>query len=282
MRRLLFIYICSCLLFPSAAFCWWETGHQTVARIAASLLTAGAQAKVAEILGVANTPDAVSDAMAKASTWADETKAETGTGDWHFIDLALQDTKANIPDRCSNDNCVTARITLFARQLKTSSNLEALRYLIHFVGDIHQPLHAVSDADLGGNCELLNPTVGKAKNLHALWDGEIIDEMNMSDKELAASLEQQLTTEQQQKLAAGSADDWAWESHELAIADIYQKLHIPVEPIIFPKSCANAPSEITQFRTPVDGLYINSMKPVIQEQLLMGGVRLAKLLNDVF
>ena len=128
---------------------------------------------------------------------ADETKNDTKTGAWHYIDLALQDHKSNIPERCKDDNCAPARIRMFAEQLaghpahpgNTSwSQLDALRYLVHLVGDIHQPLHTISDADLGGNCELLDPPVGKAKNLHALWDGGIIDQINTSSSASSLSL----------------------------------------------------------------------------------------------
>src|SRR5262249_52635098 len=161
---------------PFPAFAWWETGHQAIARIAAANLTPAARTRVSRILGVEDTPEAVANALAQASTWADETKAETKTGNWHFIDLAIQDQKSDIPLRCKNNDCAPARIRMFAAQLASTqpvtskwSELDALRYVVHLVGDIHQPLHTISDADLGGNCEQVNPPVGQAKNLHAIW-----------------------------------------------------------------------------------------------------------------
>ncbi len=75
--------------------------------------------------------------------------------------------------RCEDENCAPARIRVFAAQLKSPpadphwSELDALRYVIHLVGDVHQPLHDVSDADLGGNCELIVPPIGSVKNLHS-------------------------------------------------------------------------------------------------------------------
>src|SRR6185437_10225435 len=107
-----------------------------------------------------------------------------------------------------------------------------LRYVVHFVGDIHQPLHAISDADHGGNCERLDPPVGKARNLHALWDGELVNALHLSDTALAAELEDRIRAlgpGRQSELAAGTVDDWVWESHELAIADVYKTLQIPPE-----------------------------------------------------
>ncbi len=237
-------------LVSQPAFAWWETGHQVVARIAAAHLTPAARTRVARILNVPDTPEAVADALADASTWADQTKAESKTRPWHYIDLAIQDQKSDIGERCRNNNCITARIRLFALQLSSqtptapSSELDALRYLVHFVGDIHQPLHAISDADLGGNCELVDPPVEAAKNLHAVWDGAIVKAINRRERELAADLNRNLESfppEERAELSLGNPDDWAWESHELAIRDIYEKLAIPVEPVLFPASCHEAP-----------------------------------------
>ena len=304
MRRSLSLLLAATLACP-AAFAWWETGHQTVARIAAAHLTPAARTRVARILDVPDTPEAVADALAKSSTWADETKKETQTGSWHYVDLTLEDTKADIPKRCLDNNCAPARIRLFAAQLATHpsdghrseaaapalmgtviglwSDLDALRYVVHFVGDIHQPLHAISNADLGGNCELLDPPVDRAKNLHALWDGGIIDEMTSGDRALATDLEAEIRTlgaPLQREASQGNQDDWAWESHEVARKNIYFKLHIPLEPAIFPAGCAEAPLAITEFRAQADGLYVDSMKPVIRHQLELAGLRLAKVLNE--
>ena len=289
MRRLLSPVLALLLLVPTPAFCWWETGHRAVARIAAAHLTPAARTRLARILDVEDTPEAVADALAAASTWADETKAETKTGSWHYIDLTLTDHKSDIHKRCPDGNCAPERIRFFVRDLRRHptdakwSELDAVRYLVHLVGDIHQPLHDSSDADMGGNCEPLNPPVHNSKNLHALWDHGIVDALEMNDKELAASLAQELTTmhgEENEKIAAGREDDWTWEGHELAIADIYHKLHVPLQPPIFPKSCAEAPSAITTFQAEIDEGYIDAMKPVVRQQLLRGGLRLAKLLNE--
>jgi hypothetical protein len=274
---------------PLPALCWWETGHRTVARLAALHLTPAARTRVARILNVADTTDAVANALALISTWADETKNETNTAEWHYIDLTLQDDREDIPSRCRDNNCAPARIRLFAAQLSSHtkdprwSDLDALRFLTHLVGDIHQPLHAISDADLGGNCETLNPQIGDAKNIHALWDGEIVNQMHQSDQELAADLQKAflaLDAEDKRSVASGNQDDWTWESHELAQKNIYYKLHIPLQPSIFPSKCTEAPAAITGFRADIDTLYVDNMKPVVRAQLTKGGLRLARLLNE--
>lgn len=273
-----------CFLVPLPLFAWWETGHQTIGRIAAAHLTPAARARIAQILDVENTPEAVADAMARASTWADETKRETRTGAWHYIDLAVQDTRSDFAVRCKDDDCAPARIRLFTAQLRSKnaeyrwSNRDALRYVIHFAGDIHQPLHAISNADLGGNCERLNPFIGKAKNLHALWDGELIDQWGMSEKQLAARLDDGARNFD----TTGTVDDWAWESHEIAIADVYRELRIPTEDVLFPASCNDAPLEISDLQLEISSAYTGKMRPVVEEQLMKGGLRLAKLLNETF
>lgn len=273
----------------SPAFGWWETGHETVARVAVVHLTLAARTRIARILGVPDSPGAVGDALATASTWADTTKAQTGTGNWHFIDLAIQDSRAEIPARCPNDDCLPARIRLFAAELKSHvpgsrwSELDALRYLVHLVGDLHQPLHNISDADLGGNCEQLATPFGQAKNLHALWDGGITAAMDVDAKALTESLEndvRSMSDSEREAMASGSQDDWVWEGHQLALEDIYRKLHIPTEPVLFPKTCADAPSEIASFKPAIDGAYVSSMKPVVRLQLTRAGLRLARLLNE--
>jgi S1/P1 Nuclease len=292
MRRLLSILLTLCIFSPFPAYPWWETGHQTVARIAAAHLTPAARTRIARIFDVPDTPDSVADALAKASTWADETHKETNTGEWHYIDLTIQDHKSDIRERCKDDNCNPARIRLFAEQLAGHpahpantrwSQLDALRYVVHFVGDIHQPLHAISDADLGGNCEQLDPPVGKAKNLHALWDGELVNALNTSDKALAEDLEgsiDEMGPRRERELAEGKEEDWTWESHEIALRDIYRRLRIPVEPVEFPASCEQAPAAIKELKLDIQASYISDMKPVVREQLIKAGLRLARLLNE--
>ena len=290
MRLLFTFWLSCCILGPFPAYAWWETGHQTVARIAVAHLSPEARAHAARILGVEDTPQALADALAAASTWADETKAQTQTGSWHFIDLAVQDDKTRIPLRCPDNNCAPARIRLFAAQLAARqpvdspwSDLDALRYVVHFVADVHQPLHAVSDADLGGNCEQLDPPVEKARNLHALWDGALVDALNPDSRALATELEariEQMPSGEQSGMAAGNQDDWVWESHELALNDVYRQLHIPTEPVLFPASCKVAPEAISSMALEIGNAYIDEMKPIVREQLIKAGLRLARLLNE--
>jgi hypothetical protein len=277
------------LLFCSPVSAWWETGHRTIARLAAYHLTPSARTRIAHILNVEDNPETVADALSVASTWADETKAETKTGSWHYINLALQDDKNDIPERCKQDNCATARVRIFVSQLSSHnlstglSDLDALRYLVHLVGDLHQPLHAVSDADLGGNCEHVDPPVGTAENLHAVWDGALVNSLGESDRDLADDLERnaaKFTPQLRHDMSLGTEDDWAWESHKVAVKQIYERLSIPTEPVIFPSSCQAAPLAVANLTLHLNSAYVDDMQPVIREQLTKAGLRLARLLNE--
>jgi hypothetical protein len=291
MRRLLPLLLAYSMIVPNPAAAWWETGHETVARLAVTRLTPAALTRMAQILGVADDRQTVSDALAAASLWPDQTKGKTHTGDWHYINLTFTDGRTGFAKRCEDDNCITARIQLFSAQLAAKTNarashwsdLDALRYLVHFVADIHQPLHAISDADQGGNCELLNPPVGKAKNLHSLWDGELVNAINPDDRALTAELEKDLARMKpgrQEALSAGDAEEWAWESHQLARKLIYRKLRIPEQPDIFPAKCSEAPAGISKMSLRIQTSYIRSMKPVVERQLEKAGLRLARVLNE--
>lgn len=290
MRRTLWrILAIGCIFSTLPAFGWWETGHRTVARIAAAHLTPAARIRVARILNVPDDLNAIANALALGSTWADDTKKDTHTEDWHFIDLTIQDSRSDIGRRCKDDNCVVARVRLFTAQLVAEkadgrwSELDALRFLVHFVGDVHQPLHAISDADLGGNCERIDPPINQAKNIHALWDGGIVNALEASDTTLTSKIDSyiaSLSEGERKDFSSGSIEDWTWESHELARKMIYAKLEIPTEPVLFPDGCAEAPAEITAFKAPVDSLYVDDMKPIVRDQLAKAGLRLARVLNE--
>src|SRR5206468_11628168 len=119
----------------------WETGHRTVARIAAAHLSPAARIRIARILSVPDNTEAIADALALGSTWADEIKKDTHTDDWHFIDITLQDSRSDLPKRCRDENCVLARIRLFTAQLAAQksdgrwSELDALRLRASLVRD---------------------------------------------------------------------------------------------------------------------------------------------------
>ena len=114
---------------------------------------------------------------------------DRATAPWHYINICLQDGKLDLPARCPPDNCVTAKIDECARRLRDGDYDKwgaagDLVFLIHFVGDIHQPLHAATNADRGGTCQRVNVEPVE-ENLHYAWDDAVV-----------TVLEKQLETDQ--------------------------------------------------------------------------------------
>ena len=276
-------------LVSRPAWAWFNEGHEIVAVIAADGLTPTARSHVAQILGVPADTDSVEKAMAAASIRPDTEfrEEDRATAPWHYIDICLQDGKQDLPVRCPQGNCVTAKIDEYARRLR-DGNYDKwgaagdLAFLIHFVGDIHQPLHAATNADRGGTCQRVNVEPVE-ENLHYAWDDAVV-----------AVLEKQLETDQPKvtarKLEAlypaasdlstlkpGESEQIAWESHQLAESDVYRPLGIPE------KAC-NLDSCDPATRTPVtlSPAYMEHEAPVAGRQLTKAGHRLAALLIQIW
>ena len=174
------------LLCPVSAWAWGPDGHEIVAIIAADNLTPAAAGHVADILGAPADKRAIATAMAEASIRPDtEFRDEDPlTRPWHFIDICLQDRRADVAARCPRGNCVTGKIDEYSKRLK-EGNYDRwgaagdLAFLIHFVGDIHQPLHAANDEDRGANCITVDSNV-RAKDLHAVWDTTVVRRLEYS------------------------------------------------------------------------------------------------------
>jgi hypothetical protein len=155
-------------------------GHEIVSIIAADDLTPTAGSHVAQILSVPDETGSVEKAMAAASIRPDTEfrEEDRSTAQWHFIDICLQDSEANIPARCPQGNCVTAKIDEYARRLRVGNYAKwgaagDLAFLIHFVGDIYQPLHSTTNADRGGTCQQVD-VVFEEENLHYVSDDGVV------------------------------------------------------------------------------------------------------------
>ena len=149
------------LLIPARAWAWGDDGHEIVAVIAADNLTPAAQGHVARVLGVP--ADKIAAAMEAASIRPDSEfrEEDPSSKPWHFIDICLSDSRVDIPRRCPAGDCVTGEIDEYAQRLKERRYDRwgadgDLALLIHFVADLHQPLHAANDGDLGGNCVMVD------------------------------------------------------------------------------------------------------------------------------
>jgi len=277
------------LILPGPAFGWGRDGHRIVAVIAADNLTPAARSHVANILGVPADPKAIASAMESASTRPDEARFREeypATKPWHFIDICLKDRRDDIARECRGGNCVTDKIDEFSKRLK-QGNYDRwgaagdLAFLIHFVGDIHQPLHAANDADKGGNCIRVE-SYPRAENLHDAWDNAIVrgleDSIDSGRPEPGAhKLEQTYAGEKAlDTWNPGHTEDIAWESHQIARAEIYAPLHIPVEPCESQVLCEVKP------QVELNSAYMDHAEVIAGHQLAKAGFRLASLLNQTW
>jgi nuclease S1 len=273
------------LLGPIQAWGWGSDGHKIVARIAADNLSPSAQSQVAGILGVPTSQ--LPSAMEAASILPDTRFREEDhcTEPWHFIDICLSDTRADIPRRCRGGNCVTARIDEYSRRL-TNENYDRwgavgdLAFLIHFVGDLHQPLHAADDADKGGNCIMVD--YPRAENLHNAWDDAVVRGLERSldsgrPDPTARRLEETYASEQAlDRWVPGDSEAIAWESNQIARTEIYGPLNVPIEP------CGTRLLCRTKLRVDLSPAYMEQAEVIAGHQLAKAGFRLASLLNEIW
>lgn len=245
---------------------WGNDGHRIVAEIARKNLTSTAAAGVnALLLG----DDETYRTLAGAALWADHIKSDVDRT-WHYINLPKNARKKHIVQACGRpDWCVTQAINHFHRLLASETDVrekrEALKYLVHFVGDLHQPLHAGNHRDAGGNAIRVAFFGRKYRsdrvpyNLHVVWDTSIIrreirrkhtDWLRYADALAAA-----VTVAQRREWTGTTPEDWTLESSRLAHATAYTA------------------------RESVEGSYYESSVRVIETQLQRAGIRLAMLLN---
>ena len=256
--------LCTSVLGPSTAWAWGREGHRIVALIAADRLTPATRAGVADLLG----PD-VRGAMEGASTWADEIRGERPqTQRWHFVDIEISVDGYDPARDCPDADCVVAQIRkdehlVADTRLPRPVRAEALRFLIHFIGDVHQPLHCADHHDRGGNAVRVF-IGGKETNLHAVWDTMVVAALGDDPAAVSAHLEARITPRQAHAWSHGGPADWANESFVIAKRAIYGPLRVAdgtAEPIQLPDD------------------YAVRERPLAAGQLEKAGVRLAMVLN---
>jgi hypothetical protein len=144
-------YLAVILAVPQGAFAWGHEGHQIIAMVAEHYMRPETAARMRELLAP-ESPE-------EASAWADEYRHDQReTGPWHYIDIPLADSRIDLARECRNGDCVTARTEQFLAVLEDpnadkDAKAQALRFVIHFVGDLHQPLHGEDNSDKGGKLE---------------------------------------------------------------------------------------------------------------------------------
>jgi nuclease S1 len=172
-QLLLAVAMAGLLLHPRAAQAWGAQGHQLVAEYAQDRLSSQARAEIDRLLALE--PGA---SLVSVSTWADE-KRSPATAAWHYLNFPRDaDCSYDAAISCIDGNCVVGSIerqaAILASNAPDAERLKAMKYLVHMVADVHQPLHAGFADDRGGN-KFQIQAYGRGTNLHALWDSALID-----------------------------------------------------------------------------------------------------------
>lgn len=236
---------------------WGQTGHRTTAEIAQSYLSKDAKKEIEKLLNGRS--------LAFVSTYADEIKSDSyyrKYSPWHYVNLP-EGATAYVKDEVNpkGDLLMALRKCVEVLKDKTAPKEEKefyLKLLVHFMGDLHQPLHAGRGEDKGGN-DIQVRWFGEGSNLHRVWDSEMIDSYQMSYTEMASN-NFKLTKLQHKSIASGSFEDWMYESKTLS-----EKIYASAEV-----------GEKLGYR------YMYDWFPVVGEQLQKGGIRLAQVLNEIF
>src|SRR5215831_6490007 len=257
-------------LISSQVLAWGTKGHAVVAALAYSRLTPVTKKNIRQLLG--------DDNLAAIASWADQVRRDRDESyGWHFVDIPKdapgfdeardcyrpQDKHANAAN--DHHNCVVDRIEMFRAVLADENaskkdRVEALKFLVHFVGDLHQPLHAVEEGR-GGN-DFKVTVFGSDRcgnypcNLHGAWDYSLIEHAGLTEEDYLRHLQDLIRDNQLETRAGGTAADWANESH-LAARQILDE---------------NAAA--------LDEAYYQANISLVDERLALAGLRLAALLND--
>jgi nuclease S1 len=294
---------------PSVTLAWGCKGHQTVALLAEKHLTPEVKQFVQKLLAESPVDPKLNrycgganrDPMADVSTWADDVRGERKNGPWHYIDIPRGSQRGPLDPFCGQEGCVTRAIAEQLAILKdakadVAKRADALRFIIHFVGDLHQPLHTVTNADEGGNCVPVKYFRRSARernhsfspNLHSLWDTAIPerDAEGADPAEYADTLDAQFSAEIDGWQKAGvHLDDWAWEGFDLAENTVYGNLtpKIAIEPNVPVHSCSddnNIGERLLHQNITAGEAYQEKAAPVVEKRLAQAGVRLAMILNE--
>jgi len=280
--RLAIAALAAVAVSSSPCFAWGEDGHVIVSRIAEAYLCPSAKAKIKELL------DNRSIADPRLCAWADLIRSSgvlnrkyKNNDKWHYINIELKEKAETFKPDDSGDHVVGA-VEKFQKVLmdKTASKedrKEALLFIIHFIGDLHQPLHCCHrDEDRGGNLQLIKSFCGSTEprlNLHWIWDTHLLkaEKGEITREDFATRLLAEISEDQKTEWRKGSITDWVWDSHCVAARTVYRLT-----------GGDDLPARGEQAVELTDDNYAKANRPIVREQLKKGGVRLAKVLNDCF
>jgi hypothetical protein len=282
--------VAACVLFavPICAGAWGEEGHEIIGHIAWREMTPRARADAAQLL---QRPDLDAAGFAAETLWADRWRDSNRTGakvhydatrEWHYVDVELRRPDlaaacfghAPLPDgvlasagpahACIVDKIEQFRVELADASLPTAERAQSLRFLMHFIGDLHQPLHAGDDLDRGGNDKRVFAAGFRAGTLHYYWDSVFVGRLGENSAAVAQAVAADSTSRERSAWRAGTSAEWAMESFRLAHSVAYGRLPAPT---------AGGGYELGDD-------YINAATAAVRLQLARAGVRLAWFLNQ--
>ena len=234
-----------------AADDWGKTGHRVIGQIAQDNLTPKALMAVTELLD--------GETLATVSTWADEIRSDPfydGFKIWHYVNMPL-DKKYEEVEHTQDNVVVAIQRCIFALQedwVSREQKVFHLKFLVHLVGDVHQPLHVGRKEDLGGN-KIYVEFFRDGTNLHRVWDTDMIENFNMSYTEISKYLQSYKKVD----FLQGDAVCWANESQQI-VKKVYE----------------------TEVGSQLSYSYIYNNFHIVKDRLYRAGIRLANLLNEIY
>lgn len=272
------------LLPATPAFAWWEYGHGAVGRIAWLNLNPHARAEVDRLLRqgrLLDTPTCSVRTIELASYWPDciKTLGErfSYASSWHYQNVDIC-RPFDLRSPCADGNCVSAQIERNVRiladvRIPTRERLMALAFLVHFMGDLHQPMHAGDHGDLGGNrVQVSYGVIAGRTNLHSIWDGYLADRGISQPPGEPAGILSELSAADRAAMAQGTITDWSREGWAASREFAYGSL--------FEDPCADRPRDAP--RPVLTEAVVQRLIPVVRRQVARGGLRLARLLDEAF
>lgn len=249
-------------LFATPAFAWWDDEHRTIAIIADNHLSTDARKQLEQLVG--------DNSLAELALWADSIKSDSQwahTKPWHYINIDSAESIQSLKS-ADGDDILWALEHFYAQlanpELSVEVRRQALQFFVHFVADVHQPLHVGSRRDRGGNRVPVSWFGAAAKyNLHQVWDG-LLTGIQGSPAKYAQQLDR-ATDSQIRQWQQSTFRDWILESHQL-LDQVYSV------------GAANQDAKSPN----LDHQYLKANRPVAERRLLQAGIRLAHYLDKAF
>ena len=241
----------------SNSMVWGKTGHRVTGQVAEHHLSKKARRAIANLLD--------GHSLAFVSTFADEIKSDrtySSYSPWHYVNFPLDNTYENSEKSEFGDIVLGTETCIRILKDPSSSKEEKifhLKLLVHFIGDMHQPMHVGRSEDRGGN-DIQLQWFNQGTNLHRVWDSNLIDSYGMSFDELGKELIRSHSRKEVKALMRGNVRDWVEETHQITKV-VYESV--------------NKGEKLSYG-------YSYRFNETVFTQLHKGGVRLAFLLNSIF